>query len=189
MGPHGSCTEAPVRTGLKQLAGMVSARVAWHPAFVAKTTAEQELCRPSFRQARCVSGILASWNEGAPRRALVEFVERTVSDAVPVEERVAVFDNDGALWCEKPTPIQLDFILRRLVEMERPIPNCVVVSPGRRRMTASFPGWAPSSAATTAVRCRTSSTRAGSCSTPSRSCDRADAPTPGRPRRGGGPVS
>jgi phosphoglycolate phosphatase-like HAD superfamily hydrolase len=28
-----------------------------------------------------------------------------------------VFDNDGTLWCEKPMPIQLDFILRRLVEM------------------------------------------------------------------------
>src|SRR6266702_2796061 len=38
-------------------------------------------------------------------------------DAVAVEERVAVFDNDGTLWCEKPMPIQLDFILRRLVTM------------------------------------------------------------------------
>ena len=28
-----------------------------------------------------------------------------------------MFDNDGTLWCEKPMPIQLDFILRRLVEM------------------------------------------------------------------------
>jgi phosphoserine phosphatase len=36
---------------------------------------------------------------------------------VPVEERVAVFDNDGTLWCEKPMPIQLDFVLRRLAEM------------------------------------------------------------------------
>ena len=60
---------------------------------------------------------LASWNEGAARRAVVEFVERTVSDRVPVQERVAVFDNDGTLWCEKPLPIQADFILRRLFEM------------------------------------------------------------------------
>jgi phosphoserine phosphatase len=36
---------------------------------------------------------------------------------VPAEERVAVFDNDGTLWCEKPMPIQADFILRRLFEM------------------------------------------------------------------------
>jgi phosphoserine phosphatase len=64
-----------------------------------------------------VSGVLSSWNDGSAREAIVAFVERTVSDAVPVEERVAVFDNDGTLWCEKPMPIQLDFILRRLVAM------------------------------------------------------------------------
>ena len=64
-----------------------------------------------------MSEVLASWNDAAARRAIVEFVERTVSDAVPVDERVAVFDNDGTLWCEKPMPIQLDFILRRLVAM------------------------------------------------------------------------
>ena len=56
-----------------------------------------------------MSGALEGWNDGAARRAIVEFVERTVSDAVPVEERVAVFDNDGTLWCEKPMPIQLDW--------------------------------------------------------------------------------
>ena len=32
-------------------------------------------------------------------------------DFVPPEERVAIFDNDGTLWCEKPLPIQLDFTL------------------------------------------------------------------------------
>ena len=36
---------------------------------------------------------------------------------MPADERVAVFDNDGTLWCEKPMPIQLDFILRRFVAM------------------------------------------------------------------------
>jgi phosphoserine phosphatase len=33
--------------------------------------------------------------------------------------RVAVYDNDGTLWCEKPMPIQLDFTVRRLAEMVR----------------------------------------------------------------------
>jgi phosphoserine phosphatase len=42
---------------------------------------------------------------------------------VPPEQRVAVFDNDGTLWCEKPMPIQLDFILRRLVEMVQDDPD------------------------------------------------------------------
>ena len=42
---------------------------------------------------------------------------------MPPPERVAVFDNDGTLWCEKPMPIQLDFILRRLVEMTEADPS------------------------------------------------------------------
>ena len=36
---------------------------------------------------------------------------------MPPEERIAVFDNDGTLWCEKPMPIELGFILQRLAEM------------------------------------------------------------------------
>ena len=59
---------------------------------------------------------LASWNEGPAKDAILEFVARTC-ETVPEMERVAVFDNDGTLWCEKPMPIQLDFILRRLAEM------------------------------------------------------------------------
>ena len=66
---------------------------------------------------------LASWTDGAARRAVTEFVERTVSDGVPGEERVAVFGNDGTLWCEKPMPIQADFILRRLSEMAQADPE------------------------------------------------------------------
>jgi hypothetical protein len=67
--------------------------------------------------------VLASWADGAARRAIVEFVERTVSAGVPVEARVAVFDNDGTLWCEKPMPIQADFILRRLFKMAQADPG------------------------------------------------------------------
>ena len=68
---------------------------------------------------------LASWREGPAKQAIFDFVARTCegADAVPVDERVAVFDNDGTLWCEKPMPIQLDFILRRLVEMAEEKPE------------------------------------------------------------------
>jgi phosphoserine phosphatase len=38
-------------------------------------------------------------------------------DYVEPAERIAVFDNDGTLWCEKPMPVELGFILRRFVEM------------------------------------------------------------------------
>jgi phosphoglycolate phosphatase-like HAD superfamily hydrolase len=74
------------------------------------------------------SGIeLSSWRDGPARQAILDFVAATCgrdgSEPVPVEERVAVFDNDGTLWCEKPAPIQLDFILRRLVEMVEADPD------------------------------------------------------------------
>ena len=65
---------------------------------------------------------LASWNEGPAKEAILEFVART-RETVPEVERVAVFDNDGTLWCEKPMPIQLDFILRRLAEMAEADPS------------------------------------------------------------------
>ena len=66
---------------------------------------------------------LTSWNDGAPKQAIVDFVERVVSEDVSAEERIAVFDNDGTLWCEKPLPIQADFILRRFVEMAEADPE------------------------------------------------------------------
>jgi phosphoglycolate phosphatase-like HAD superfamily hydrolase len=61
--------------------------------------------------------VLASWTDQPARRAIVAFVERTVTSAVPVEQRIAVFDADGTLWCEKPVPVEADFLLRRLAEM------------------------------------------------------------------------
>jgi DNA-binding CsgD family transcriptional regulator len=66
---------------------------------------------------------LRSWNDTAARRAIVGFVETVTSrdgpGYVPPEERVAVFDNDGTLWCEKPMPIELGFILQRLAGLSR----------------------------------------------------------------------
>jgi phosphoserine phosphatase len=74
-----------------------------------------------------VVGELTSWRDGPAKRAIVAFVAQVCgedrSEPVPVEERLAVFDNDGTLWCEKPMPIQLDFILRRLVEMAEADPG------------------------------------------------------------------
>jgi phosphoserine phosphatase len=55
---------------------------------------------------------LPSWNEGAARTAVLEFLE--ASRDVPVDDRVAVFDNDGTLWCEKPHYPQLLFMLDEL---------------------------------------------------------------------------
>ena len=63
-----------------------------------------------------------SWNDGAAKAAIVEFVEKTVKSGVPVEERIAVFDGDGTLWCEKPVA-WIDFLFRRLAEMAEADPK------------------------------------------------------------------
>src|SRR4051812_34990308 len=59
--------------------------------------------------------MLESWTDGPTKSAIVEFVDRAVASVAP-EERVAVFDNDGTLWCEKPAYIQLDFLVRRIAQ-------------------------------------------------------------------------
>jgi phosphoserine phosphatase len=68
-----------------------------------------------------MSAALPSWNDGASRTAILQFVERVTeesgADYVPPSDRIAVYDNDGTLWCEKPMPIELGFILRRFAEM------------------------------------------------------------------------
>jgi hypothetical protein len=72
--------------------------------------------------------ILASWNDTPTRRAIVEFVERVTGDGpdhVEPADRIASFDNDGTLWCEKPMPIELGFILQQLAAIaEADASNC-----------------------------------------------------------------
>jgi phosphoserine phosphatase len=71
--------------------------------------------------------LLESWTDTATRRAIVDFVDTVTAGGgdgfVPPEERVAVFDNDGTLWCEKPMPIQLDFTLHRLGQQAEEDPS------------------------------------------------------------------
>ena len=61
---------------------------------------------------------LLSWNDTAPKKAIVAFVDKVAregsQDFVPVAERIATFDNDGTLWAEQPTYFQLIFALDRV---------------------------------------------------------------------------
>src|SRR6187431_2330714 len=61
---------------------------------------------------------LPSWNDTAPKKAVVSFVEKVTkegsADFVPVPERIATFDNDGTLWCEQPLYFQFLFIIDRV---------------------------------------------------------------------------
>ncbi len=61
---------------------------------------------------------LSSWNDGAAKTSIVSFVtavtEAGGKDFVPIAERIAVFDNDGTLWSERPVYFQLMFVMDRV---------------------------------------------------------------------------
>jgi hypothetical protein len=73
--------------------------------------------RPAFAQ----TDPLPSWNDGAAKAAITDFV-RAVTTAggpefVPQDQRIATFDNDGTLWIEQPVYVQFAFILDRVKEL------------------------------------------------------------------------
>ena len=88
-------------------------------------------CAASGIAAQAQTDPLPSWNEGAAKKAITDFVARVTTqgspDFVPVPERIATFDNDGTLWCEQPIYFQLAFAFDRVKAWRRNIRN------GRRR--------------------------------------------------------
>ncbi len=83
--------------------------------------------------------MLDSWNDGPAKTALLDFVESVTSPGdsyVTPQERIATFDNDGTLLCEKPRYVQAEFVMRRrdeagaVVEERSPEP---AGEPGSRR--------------------------------------------------------
>jgi len=61
---------------------------------------------------------LPSWNDTAPKKAIVAFVEKVTkegsSDFIPPNERIATIDNDGTLWAEQPIYFQVFFTVDRV---------------------------------------------------------------------------
>jgi phosphoserine phosphatase len=61
---------------------------------------------------------LPSWSEGASKKSIVDFVARVTKeggpDFVPVDQRIATFDNDGTLWVEQPIYTQFIFLMDRM---------------------------------------------------------------------------
>jgi hypothetical protein len=49
---------------------------------------------------------LPSWNDGLVKQSSIAFVEKSTKvgspDFLPMREHIAVYDNDGTLWCKKP---------------------------------------------------------------------------------------
>ena len=64
---------------------------------------------------------LPSWNDGAAKKSITDFVARVTTqgtpDFVPAEQRIATFDNDGTLWSEQPFYFQFAFAFDRIKAM------------------------------------------------------------------------
>jgi phosphoserine phosphatase len=64
---------------------------------------------------------LASWNDGAAKSAILNFVARVTKEGgpefAPSTERIATFDNDGTLCCEQPLQFQFYFAFGRVEEL------------------------------------------------------------------------
>jgi hypothetical protein len=74
--------------------------------------------QPSSAVAQAQRDHLPSWNDGATKASIVDFVARATTQGgpyfVPPEQRIATFDNDGTLWIEQPMYVQLAFVLDRV---------------------------------------------------------------------------
>jgi len=64
---------------------------------------------------------LPSWRDGSSKQSILDFVKQVTDTAaaefVLPKERIAVFDNDGTLWSEKPTYFQVEFVLYRIKQL------------------------------------------------------------------------
>jgi hypothetical protein len=64
---------------------------------------------------------LPSWNEGAVKRSITDFVRATTDPSsksyILPADRIATFDQDGTLWVEHPLYAQAMFALQRIYEL------------------------------------------------------------------------
>jgi len=64
---------------------------------------------------------LPSWNDGPNKQAIIGFISTTTDSLsgsfIPLDARIAVFDNDGTLWTEQPLYFQFEFIKDRILQM------------------------------------------------------------------------
>jgi len=85
------------------------------------STAEDSIISGFSTNGKSADDPLTSWNDGASKKSIIDFVKKTTTagspDFVPVADRIACFDNDGCLWSEQPMYFQLAFALDQIKEM------------------------------------------------------------------------
>ena len=92
--------------------------------------------------AAAVAQPLPSWNEGPAKARILAFVQavtdKSGKDFVPPAERIAVFDNDGTLWCEQPMYVQLAFVIDRVKELAPKHPDWKTTQPFKAVLERDF---------------------------------------------------
>ncbi len=87
----------------------------------------------AFAQAHAQTDPLPSWNEGAAKKAIIDFVQATTTQGspnfVPPAERIATFDQDGTLWVEHPMYTQVIYCLERVPAVVKAKPELAKVEP------------------------------------------------------------
>nr|WP_202626884.1 HAD family hydrolase [Steroidobacter agaridevorans] len=91
---------------------------------------------------------LPSWNDGAPKKAIFEFVRRVTregsADYIAPRERIAVFDNDGTLWAEQPIYFQFAFAIDRVKTLSSVHPEWRTTAPFKDVLTGDIKALAAS---------------------------------------------
>ncbi len=76
---------------------------------------------------------LPSWNEGTSKQSIINYVTAVTKEGtahfIPVKDRIAVFDNDGTLWSERPVYFQLYFAMDRVRELASEHPEWKTTEP------------------------------------------------------------
>jgi len=89
--------------------------------------------------AQAQSDPLPSWNDGAAKKAIVDFVQTTTTQGspkfVPTEERIATFDQDGTLWVEHPIYSQVMYCVDRVPAVVKAKPELANVEPFKTVMS------------------------------------------------------
>ena len=133
-----------VRLGISSKnGGVVKPHIAWMSALVLAAAAMP------LAQSTPVAATdsLGDWNDGAAKRAIVGFVQTTTDPSssrfVPPAERVAVFDQDGTLWVERPIYAQLVYCLDRVPAVVKTRPQLASEEPFKTVLTANRAAIAP----------------------------------------------
>jgi phosphoglycolate phosphatase-like HAD superfamily hydrolase len=108
-------------------------------ALVASILSAPPLALSTLAEAPSTVDALPSWNDGAAKQAIVDFVKATTDkaspDFVPPEERIATFDQDGTLWVEHPIYSQVLYCLERVPALVKAKPELANVEPFKTVMS------------------------------------------------------